>query len=446
MTRLMRFMLALALWAAACVLSTPAFAHNGMRDIGTTVRQLGRGGAFIATEPDAGSLSGNPGALGMLCGPDFMFDLRLQTTHVEYEGLLNAHSDDKQQWIPNAAYAAPLGHKLAWGVGVFSLSNQAYAIKGLDLSKLGAPAGVTDSASSGVRYMAITPGLAVKLSPKTALGASLNWSSGETDDQSYNIMGNTVGERLSGLAGKGYALRLGVYHEASPTTTLGAYWRSRSHIKAGDGTMHTGPMNPAGSTTMEGVEVKGGEFPEEYGVGIGHKLGQKWTLYGEWRRLNWAKVRKTITILPPQGAPTLFPMNWHNQDVYVVGAEYRPGCDDSKVWRCGFNFGKSPVPDSTLSPIFPATNELHLTAGYEKQLDEHWRLVTGLNYAMLNKQTSAANDPNNLQFGGGQAFTTGSSNWEFGVGLSWATGKKAKPAKDEPEEPWLCPECAAQAQ
>ena len=32
----------------------PVCAHNGIEDIAVTVRQLGRGGAFIATEPDAG--------------------------------------------------------------------------------------------------------------------------------------------------------------------------------------------------------------------------------------------------------------------------------------------------------------------------------------------------------------------------------------------------------
>jgi long-chain fatty acid transport protein len=436
-------MLALALLAAACAISTPALAHNGMRDIGTTVRQLGRGGAFIATEPDAGSLSGNPGALGMLCGPDFSFDLRLQSTHVDYEGLLNAQSDDKQQWIPNAAYAAPLGNKLAWGIGVFSMSNQSFSIKNLDLSKIGAPTGTVDEAGSAVRYLAITPGIAVKLSDKTAVGASLSWSGGETDGQSYNMMGNTVGHSLSGLAGKGYSLRLGVYHEADPRTTLGAYWKSRSHLTVNNGTMYTGPMYTVPSAVIYDVEVEGGNFPEEYGVGIGHKLSQKWALYGEWRRLNWAKVRKTISVIPPQGAALQFPMNWSNQDVYVVGAEYRPGCDDAKVWRCGMNYGESPVPDNTLMPLFPATNELHLTAGYETKLNERWRLVTGLNYALMNKQTTTADNPNNLQFGGGQPFSTGASSWEFGVGLSWAVGKKPQPSTDEQPAPCDCPECSA---
>ncbi len=50
-----RRLLAAACLCAICFAATPALAHNGMRSIGTTLRQLGRGGAFVATEPDAGS-------------------------------------------------------------------------------------------------------------------------------------------------------------------------------------------------------------------------------------------------------------------------------------------------------------------------------------------------------------------------------------------------------
>lgn len=428
--------------AVVCVVvfaAVPALAHNGMRNTGTTLRQLGRGGAFLATEPDAGALNGNPGALGMLGEPELFFDVRLQTTRVEYEGLLNAHSADKMLWIPNAGYAAPLGDKLAWGVGVFSLANQSYALRDFDLSLLGAPPGTSDEASSGVRYLAITPGIAVKLSEDTAVGAALNWSSGETADQTYNIFGDTVGHRLEGLAGEGYSLRLGVYHRMDPDTTLGAYWRSRSHLDTGNGTMHTGPLYAVPGATIEGVEVHGGDFPEEYGLGLGRKLNDKLSLYAEWRRLKWAKVRQTITVVPPQGDPLPFPMHWRDQDVYVLGAEYAPDGVDGRLWRAGINYGRSPVPDNTLAAIFPTTNELHLSAGYEHPLNDHWRLITGFNYALAHNQTSSADNPNNLRYGGGQPYTVGSSSLEFGIGFEWAVGKK--PAGKDEECECDCPDC-----
>jgi long-chain fatty acid transport protein len=437
-----RLLLAAASLCAVIFAAAPVHAHNGMRNIGTTLRQLGRGGAFVATEPDAGALNGNPGALGMLCGPEFFFDLRLQSTHVEYEGLLNARSEDKKLCVPNIGYAAPLGNKLAWGIGVFSIANQSYALQDFDLSLVGAPTGTKDDASSGVRYYAVTPGIAVKLNDKTAVGAALNWSGGETAAQTYNIFGNTSGHSLSGLSGKGYSIRLGVFHQMDPDTTLGAYWRSRSHMTVSNGTMRTGPMYTVPSATIKDVEVLGGDFPEEYGLGLGRKLNDKLSLYAEWRRLKWAKVRRTVTVVPPQGQPLPFAMDWGDQDVYVLGAEYKPHGADGQLWRAGVNYGKSPVPDSTLSAIFPTTNELHLTAGYEQPLSERWRVITGVNYALAHNQTSTADDPGNLQYGGGQPFTVGSSSWEFGVGFEWKVGKKPKAEADEAA--CDCPDCIAE--
>ncbi len=434
-----RLMLAVGMLCAAILAAAPAQAHNGMRSIGTTLRQLGRGGAFVATEPDAGALNGNPGALGLLEQPEFFFDIRMQTSHVEYEGLLNARGEDKLLWVPNVGYAAPLGDKLAWGVGVFSTANQMYALQDFDLSVVGAPPGTRDSASSGVRYYAITPGVAVKLNDRTAVGASLNWSSGKTGDLTYNILSNSVGQRLSGMAGSGYSLRVGAYHRVDPCTTLGAYWRSRSHMSADGGTLHTGPMYALPSATISGMEVHGADFPEEYGLGLGRKLNDKLSLYAEWRRLKWAKVRQTISVVPPQGAALEFPMHWRDQDVYVLGAEYQPDGAGGRLWRAGINYGKSPVPDNTLAAIFPTTNELHLTAGYEQQLSERWRLITGVNYAMAHNQTSTLDNPNNLTYGGGQPFTVGAASMEFGIGFEWSVGKKPR-SEASPEE-CDCAEC-----
>lgn len=198
-----------------------------------------------------------------------------------------------------------------------------------------------------------------------------------------------------------------------------------------------GPLSVAPGARIENVTVEGGDFPEEYGLGLQRRLGGKLNAIAEYRRIKWAAVRKTILINPPGGVPIEFPMNWSDQNVYVLGAEYYPRAERDTVWRGGINYAKSPIPDSTLSPIFAATNELHYSAGWEKQLNGKWRLITGMSFSPSHARTSSADNPNNQLFGGGQPFTVGTDVWEFGVGFSWSLGKKhpcEDCAGDQPEE------------
>lgn len=412
-----------------------ASAHNGMRDIGTTVKQLGRGGAFIATPPDAGALNGNPGALAFLDEAEAYADLRVFIPLVDYTGLMKATGVKQHYLIPNLAYVAPINRNSAWGVGVFSQTVLGAEMKDYDIARLGAPAGTTDRAGAKVRYITLTPGYALKLNPRTGLGVALSYSSGETDEESINYLGGTVGYHLSNLGGKGLSLRAGIYHVLDEDTTLGAFWRSRSDITASGGVVTTGPLNMSPNIQLGGVSVEGSNFPEEYGVGIGHRFGERFTLFSEYRRYKWRPVRETVRIVVP-GAPAFeYPMNWSNQNVYVLGGEFRPKPASPTVWRLGVNYGKSPVPDSTLSPMFPTINEFHYTAGWERPLSSRFKLSASAVYAAKHSQTSSLDDTNNPTFGGGEPFSVSAESWEFGLGLTWRLGHKhqCKPAC-EPEE------------
>lgn len=439
---LLRLAGAVILVAGGLGFTTTAQAGNGMRDTGATIRQISRGGAFIATDPDAGALSGNPAALAFLEEPQFDFELRMIDSTLKYRGALNGRGVSRQFWAPGLAYAEPATCDFAWGLGVFSLSNMGYGLQDLDLSVVGAPPGTFDDASSAVRYLAVTPGVAWRLSDDTAIGASLHWSSGETADQSYSILANTSGTQLSGLAGHGYAWRAGLLHRCDEDTQLGLYYRSKSNLKVSGGTLKLAPGNPAGAQTIENVTVEGAEFPEEYGVGIQHRFDCHFKATAEWRHIGWSAVRDNFVIQPPGLAPIVFPQNWTDQNVYVLGAEFAPQGEDGSVWRAGLNYARSPIPDATLSPIFAATNELHYSLGYEQRLSDEWSMLGGVSYSPANLQTSTAANPYNATFGAGQPFSAGASQWEVGLGFSWSPRHKhsAAPCESCGHAPCCCEE------
>jgi long-subunit fatty acid transport protein len=415
----------------------PVCAHNGIEDIAVTVRQLGRGGAFIATEPDPGALMGNPAALAFLDEGELLFDVRNWHSSLDYTGALNGIGQEENYVIPNLGYAEPASDRLAWGAGVFTIVNTAYRVNDYDLSLLGAPPGTTDSSSSKIRFVVFSTGAAYKLNCDTSIGAAVQYSNGSADFQAYNALGNTVGFGLSDMDGEGYSMRMGLYHRASENTTVGAYWRSRSHLEIDGGVLSFGPLNPAMGAVVNDVSIEGYSFPEQYGVGLSQRLNCEWTVLAEYRKLLSGKGPDTVYFVPPQGDPIARVKDWSDQDVYVLGGEYRPNGDDGAIWRLGANYAKSPVPDHTLNPVNPAINEWHYTAGWEREISDDLSLVAGALYAPGVTRTSSADNPYNMNLGGGQPFSVALENWEFGVGFSWTFGG------DGSDEPVCdCPDCS----
>jgi len=57
------------------------------------------------------------------------------------------------------------------------------------------------------------------------------------------------------------------------------------------------------------------------------------------------------------------------------------------TFRAGYNYGKSPVPDDNLNPLFPATVEQHLTLGYGLTFGQ-WGVNLAYEHAFENTQVN----------------------------------------------------------
>jgi long-subunit fatty acid transport protein len=65
------------------------------------------------------------------------------------------------------------------------------------------------------------------------------------------------------------------------------------------------------------------------------------------------------------------PLDWEDQFVFALGLAVQPGVDWMTI-RAGYNYGKNPVPQSTLQPSVPAILEHHVTLGlsfYVKRIE-----------------------------------------------------------------------------
>ena len=64
--------------------------------------------------------------------------------------------------------------------------------------------------------------------------------------------------------------------------------------------------------------------------------------------------------------------------MFALGAAYR--WSDRVQVRVGYNFGRNPIPDETLSPLLAPNQEHHFAAGIEYRPGSAWQLDLGLQY------------------------------------------------------------------
>jgi long-chain fatty acid transport protein len=199
--------------------------------------------------------------------------------------------------------------------------------------------------------------------------------------------------------GSGYAGNIGFTYKVAPKLTVGGVYHAKTNLSdmktgsdeahvtfnvtltaAGSGAM-TGGLAPAGSAVpieLSGqVIVKDFQWPETYGFGLSYQATDEWQLVGDYKRINWADVMKNFQMSfiasATQSSPTLtgffggkvldvtFSQNWKNQNVLQLGAAYK--YSNELTLRFGGNFANNPVPDSTVTPLFPAIMKTHYTGG-----------------------------------------------------------------------------------
>jgi long-chain fatty acid transport protein len=73
------------------------------------------------------------------------------------------------------------------------------------------------------------------------------------------------------------------------------------------------------------------------------------------------------------------PQDWQDQTVTQLGAAWR--MSETLVLRGGLNLSTNPVPDQTVSPLFPAIVKRHYTAGFGQALGSSADLNAALSYA-----------------------------------------------------------------
>jgi long-chain fatty acid transport protein len=414
-----------ALLAAVCV--APAAATNGMDMIGYGTRSIGMGGADVAVAGDAGNVSGNPAAVAEATPNSANIGLTLLMPKMSLKhdvdgpgaGPLDSVDGEAQYFtMPQLGYVHSIGGgPVALGIGLYAQGGM-----GVDFQGVNTGMGTTDELTSQVSFLRVNPILSYKITPEVTLGATVLVGYSQCQFSVYpgtysvgpdgkpGTGDDFGGMDVTGLSSMGFAGRVGAQVKLGPMVRLGAMYTSESTIKLDGG---NAKLNFGQAKVNYDAEMQDFTWPQEVEAGIAVTPAKGLTVAFDVKWINWSATidQPKLKISNPDAtwAPTTpfgggttdtqtFAMSWNDQWVYAIGAEY--AFNETFVMRAGYNYGKSPVPDGNLNPLFPATVEQHLTLGCGLNLGK-WIVNLAYEHAFENTQVNNNTDQSVNMFGPG---------------------------------------------
>jgi long-chain fatty acid transport protein len=187
--------------------------------------------------------------------------------------------------------------------------------------------------------------------------------------------GLTLPDGLASVAGNDWSVgyNLGVFAEVSPTTHVGASYRSQVSDRIDGIASFSVPAPLAASPQFQNTPITADlKTPDIVSLAASQQISPEITLLTEVQWTNWSVV-KTLRIQRPDGsAVSDQPEQWHGSWFGSVGATWRP--DANWSLRGGFAFDQSPVPDQFRTARLPDSDRYWLTVGFGYEWTQNIRL------------------------------------------------------------------------
>lgn len=369
----MRCQFLLGIFTIFCVVNLQA---EGFRITPPGTFNLGRAGGRIAQVDDSSAVAQNPANLTDLTNVEaqatpgvIYYKANFDSSAVPGE---SAHTVDHWNLIPNAFLAVPMfDGKFAFGLGLSS--PYGLAVHWDENSSAFAPVtGVfryTTPYSVDLQTLNINPTIAMTLGDKLHVGIGLDvmWSEIELK-QFYPWAAVTMnpaspdGNLHSDADGFGVGANLGVSFQITEHQRLAITYRSPIRVNyGGEFSVDNDPLVGGGvSQSSFNTSIK---FPTIVAVGYGVELPHKVRLETDFEWVQFSNFKNLPINIgnPPPGLPTSVAENWDDDFTVGIGGDWQFA--DNWVLRAGYQFYKTPVPDSDLTPSIPDADENVFTIG-----------------------------------------------------------------------------------
>jgi long-chain fatty acid transport protein len=344
MYRSLRVLVAMLLAAAA----VPALATNGMRMTGFGAVQNGMGGVGTALTLDSSTIVTNPAGLSDL---DRRVDVSVTwfdptvkySVSQPFASGTTQSSNRGGSVIPTVGLVLPLGGGLSAGIGAFGTAGM-----GVDYD----PDLFGSKLLTSYMQLRVAPALAYKAGDfSVGLAVNLAWAQMKYDAAS--AMGNPLHDTTSSL---GYGATLGVKYTMMKVLSLGVSYETKTTFQDFEFAVGA-PTKDKLKFDQPAVLTGGVAFQAMPELALG--LDVEWI---QWSATNGLNQPKYVSG-PSAGSPMSFNMDWSDQVVIKVGAQFAV-TPVFKV-RAGYNYGKQPLNADRLfeNVAFPAIAEHHVSLG-----------------------------------------------------------------------------------
>jgi long-chain fatty acid transport protein len=360
-----------------------------MRLTGFGPVQQSMGGASVGAPLDSVSGVTNPAGLSLIAPRIDVAGAGFSPT-VKYDiGGQGATSSRPTDFLPTLAAAFRANDQFTIGVSALGTAGM-----GVDYKDFGGPGAELMSSYLNGR---IAPAVAYKVNDQFSAGVALNLMYAQMKFAFPTPAGEVAPPSASSF---GYGATIGVTYAPTPMVTIGAAYETQSYFQ--DFSFDVG-----GGQTMK---VKLDQpMVGTLGVAVKPVDGLLLALDGQW--INWSAV---LGKNKPETTPAdQFNMNWSDQFVVKVGAQYQ--ATKELALRAGFNYGKAPVDKEQASEtlLFPAIAEMHYTVGVGYDISKFT-----VNASFMYSPEAKVSGTVQTQVGAAP-FTTSMSQTEFQLGVAY---------------------------
>lgn len=363
-------MTALAVAAALGGLTSGAIA--GGFGIGTQSGS-GTGNAFAggaAAADDASVAWYNPAAMTLLPGkqvagalhvlkPSFKFQNQGSTGAFAAPGTGDGGDGGGWAFVPNAFFTMDVNPQWRFGVAL-------NAPFGLKTEYDAGWRGQLTALKSEIKAVNINPSVAFKLSPTVSLGVGVSIQKLEAELTSFTGSA-ALGNQILKADDMGYGYNLGLIIQASPSTRIGAHYRSSIKYELEGTQTFTGAAAAAANSSVR-ADLK---VPDSASLSIFQTVGSNWELMGDLTWTGWGTLQQ-LTATRTTASPLLggvgttaasLQFQWDDTWRYGVGANYK--MNPQTKLRFGVAFDETPTKDQTRTPRLPDEDRTWVALGVQ---------------------------------------------------------------------------------
>jgi long-chain fatty acid transport protein len=361
---------------AACGLITASLSFgDGYRNPPMTAEALGKSGNNLVFADDASAIEYNPANLAFQTNASVVVAVTLahsDTTYNDGVTMRSVSPDDPWTPLPNLFISNPLGDTgVTLGLGISTPYGQGSEYGRMDLfAPPGRPAPVYEARMTLIN---INPTVAFQVGDNLSVGVGVDFIDSTLEFKQYFPWPfPPPGDAEVDLQGYGVGGNVGVAWKMTDKQHLALTYRSGFKVDYHGDFKVSNFAGPPGTTPESDFSTEI-EFPNIIGLGYGIELTDRIRIEADFEWQEWSS-NKSLPLNAYNNQPLLFGQNeiindWDDSIIIGVGGDWQFA--DNWVFRAGYRYLESPIPNATTTPILPDPDQHSIGIGLGFQAGAH---------------------------------------------------------------------------